>query len=95
MATFKLINADDLIAKLNEMSNEPDYQHPDEDWCCGVYMALGAVQEAPAIEAVPVVRCKNCKYGDYYGCSNDMVYCMVHSRYTNVNDFCSYGEKEE
>ena len=46
----------------------------------------------PTIDAVPVVRCKDCKffqYGDY--CSGDK---MEHS-HARENDFCSYGERKD
>ena len=51
---------------------------------------VAAIQAAPAVDAVPVVRCKDCrhfKYGDY--CSQDK---MEHSK-CREDDFCSYGEK--
>ena len=47
------------------------------------------MEEAPAVDAVEVVRCKDCKYfkfGDY--CYHDGA--MEHS-HARENDFCSYG----
>ena len=52
---------------------------------------VGDIDDAPTIDAVPVVRCKDCKffkYGDY--CCEDK---MEHS-HAREDDFCSYGEKE-
>lgn len=95
----KLINADDLSAKLNEMSYEPGYQHPDEDWQCGLSMAMSAVDEAPAVDAVEVVRCKNCKHctkyenwakRKYLGC--DLTYGEIHE--VDPEHYCSYGERK-
>lgn len=51
-----------------------------------------AVDECPAVDAVEVVRCKDCKffkYGDY--CTESK---MEHSL-CRENDFCSYGERIE
>ena len=48
------------------------------------------VLRQPAVDAVEVVRCKDCKYfkyGDY--CVGDK---MEHS-HARENDFCSYGER--
>lgn len=50
----------------------------------------------PTIEAVPVVRCKDCKFYDtknyYYGiCKNNLRLVAV----TDGNSFCSYGERKE
>lgn len=36
-------------------------QDPDE-WIGGINDAITAVEELPTIDAVPVVRCKDCKY---------------------------------
>lgn len=55
----------------------------------GIHVALRQVEQAPAVDAVFVVRCKNCKhfkYGDY--CAQDK---MEHSK-CRPDDFCSYGE---
>ena len=46
-----------------------------------------AVDEQSTIDAVPVVRCKDCKYWDYGDC-----YRLELSR---PDDFCSYGELRE
>lgn len=53
------------------------------------------VQEAPAVDAVEVVRCKNCKHradeverGKYL-CNLKMIGIV------RANDFCAYGERRE
>ena len=52
------------------------------------------LQEAPTVDAVPVVRCKDCKWlydemGDYC--------CRSHRGLVRIceNSFCSYGERKE
>jgi hypothetical protein len=96
----KLINAGDLNEKLNEMSGEPDYQHPDEDWRCGLHMAMSAVDEAPAVDAVKVVYCKDCKHFDMQSrkCQNEAVSTDNEGGadyYLNFDlyDYCSFGER--
>lgn len=69
---------------------------------------LREIEEAPTIDAVPVVRCKDCKYADkerrnaaekrHY---NEILIC----RNANLcedeplamwpDDFCSYGERKD
>jgi hypothetical protein len=47
------------------------------------------------VDAVPVVRCKDCKYyehPEYYGGGTKDV-CRTFKRQTQENAFCSYGEK--
>lgn len=45
-----------------------------------------ALQDALTIDAVPVVRCRDCQKFKTYGCR------MVASGY---DDFCSYGERKD
>ena len=69
-----------------------------------------SIRNAPTIDAVPVVRCRECKYwGDEDGKlqrSDGMLFarCKIHNylldgRHTGwcptENDFCSYGERKE
>ena len=52
-----------------------------------------AIENAPAIDAVPVVRCKDCKYITFSEC-----YGECGRGYLGIvqpNDFCSRGEKRE
>jgi dCMP deaminase len=54
--------------------------------------------DAPAVDAVPVVRCKDCKHydsmqGECYG--QDFIFTEDGSLYVGEEDFCSYGERKE
>ena len=54
---------------------------------------LKILDSAPTIDAVPVVRCKDCKYiifSDCYGECGKGYLGMV-----QPNDFCSRGERKE
>ena len=61
----------------------------------GVKTALRCMEQTPTIDAVPVVRCKDCKHwdseSDLPGCVNEFN-GLVCSR---PDDFCSYGERKE
>lgn len=62
----------------------------------------------PVVDAVPVVRCKDCKHGELYArndgetgvycnCSNSIFQYANEHTFTPVrdkDDFCSYGEAE-
>ena len=52
---------------------------------------------APTIDAVPVVRCKDCKFGDWDSELNDAMVCMrtKDGFWRSGNDFCSFGERKE
>lgn len=47
------------------------------------------IDDAPTIDAVPVVRCKDCFHSRPDGYELE---CTMHYRPTEVEDFCSYGE---
>ena len=61
------------------------------------------LREAPTIDAVPVVRCRECKYSrinhlmkkDILSCENIDVCGEEYLFERNPNDFCSYGERKE
>lgn len=73
---MRLIDADEEIKWAND--NLPDAH-------AGVITAF--LRDCATIDAVPVVRCKDCKYWDYGDC-----YRLELSR---ADDFCSYGRKRD
>ena len=102
---MRLIDMDALgIGLANEaIFKEREYVH-------GWNSAIKIIENAPTIDAVPVVRCRECKYwGDEAGelqRSDGVLFarCKVHNylldgRHTGwcptENDFCSYGERKE
>jgi hypothetical protein len=61
---------------------------------------LQRIQAAPTIDAVEVVRCRECKH--FYCCSavDRMFYCrhqsgLKHVKAIEEDSFCSYGERRE
>ena len=96
---MRLIDANALISYMDECSKESRFR---------VYYgyAKSFINDAPTIDAIPVVRCRECKYwGDEDGTlprSDGVLFarCKVHNylldgRHTGwcptENDFCSYG----
>ena len=53
---------------------------------------LKAIDNAPTIDAVQVVRCKECKHSQY-----DVLFRMrwCHGNEVNDDDYCSYGERKD
>lgn len=57
---------------------------------------LERLKNAPTVDAVPVVRCKDCnmcKIVEYYGGGEKRV-CRLFDRSMLPDDFCSYGERK-
>lgn len=52
------------------------------------------ILDAPTVDAVKVVRCKDCKhylFDDFDGC----YVCMQLSKYVKTDFWCAYGERKE
>lgn len=87
----RLIDADALYRKV-KMETNP-YGKPTIDYDNGVKV-LEWIDKAPTIDAVPVVRCKNCKW--LYDEMDDYC-CRSHRGLVRIceNSFCSYGERKD
>ncbi len=48
----RFIDADLAAQKFMVLAEEPDYQHEDEDWRSGLYMAESALDEVPTADVV-------------------------------------------
>lgn len=48
------------------------------------------IVDAPTVDAVPVIRCKDCKY--YNGVDH---YCVNDGVSVKLDDYCSWGERRE
>ena len=51
---------------------------------------------APAADVAPVVRCKDCKFGDYDSKPDGAMVCLrtKDGFWRKETDFCSYGERK-
>ena len=87
---MRLIDADALYRKV-KMETNP-YGKPTIDYDSGVKV-LEWIDKAPTIDAVPVVRCKDCKW--LYDEMDDYC-CRSHRGLVRIceNSFCSYGERK-
>lgn len=90
----RLIDADALHRKV-KMETNP-YGKPTIDYDSGVKV-LEWIEQAPTVDAVPVVRCRDCKHAWIHPCG--YVYCHRDGRNAyemtfNLDGFCSYGERK-
>lgn len=90
---MRMIDGDTLWEKLDD---EPWYDNADRD-----EIALPIVAAAPTVDAVPVVRCKDCKHcrelnrkdriEEAY--ADGVLWCTNQSDGVWPDDYCSYGER--
>ena len=78
---MRLIDADVLM---NEANSDGAYG----------YVDAKQISEVPTIDAVEVVRCKDCKW--LYGVMDDYC-CINHKGLVEIceNSFCSHGERKD
>lgn len=94
---MRLINA---IAYRRVLEEEKDYQleHCKDSFkCrCGLEIAIADLGDMPTIDAVEVVRCKDCVNGK--PCRDGYVLCSHPAGkrlLMTSSDFCSYGKRKE
>lgn len=57
---------------------------------------MGCIEDAPTVEAIPVVRCWECKYRfKNNGHSKDGCPIIDANIWMDDDDFCSHGERKE
>lgn len=100
---MRLINADELIASIDDRRKKHDapFVHP-FFYSCGIHdgyaSALSLIINTPTVDAVPVVRCKDCEHYRN-GICEKIEYIMdgyYHGTFDvkRPDDFCSYGVKK-
>lgn len=95
-----LIDADALTGVLEQSKNHLMAMGLDVDvtlhTLTGLNMAQSSITIAPAVDAVEVVRCKDCKYS-YHNkyCTNEQWKDNGATVTIEADDFCSYGERKE
>lgn len=87
MAEMRLFSANDIPWRIG----------CNDDGRTIVYSRATDVDAMPTIDAVPVVRCRDCKYGVMHYPEKEIGkeakprwYCAAHSSSCRPDDFCSY-----
>ena len=87
---MRLIDVEALSARMYHDAFETDSDM--QKWASGCWirykMFENAIADAPTVDAVEVVRCKDCEYKDGDACDYSAVY--VHP-----NGFCNWGKRRE
>lgn len=96
----RLIEADALMERLAKKKAETGKARYIEGYNDALQVFRSMIHGAPTVDAVPVVRCKNCKHFCRTRYTETGFYCGKHSgcyEYveTDPDHFCSYGEKKD
>lgn len=81
---MRLIDADALIKEANA------------DGAYG-YVDAKQIADAPTVDAVEIVRCRECKFGSWDSEPDDAMVCVRTNDgfWRSGNDFCSRGKRKE
>jgi hypothetical protein len=89
---MRLINASKAIEQINKWLNQtraiPLYTSYH-------FELLSCIENCPTIDAVPVVRCKDCKHYNTIGCSKGFGWCESMHRGVSDDFYCANGAKME
>ena len=91
---MRLIDADALIKQLSnyELQESPWGFYGNLKTYEAIKGCIDAIKEAPTVDAVEVVRCKECKYRE----TCEKIIWFDIGKYKAIGseiDFCSYGER--
>ena len=91
---MRLIDADALLDFL-----DVGHLRPPTEICFSELMMKNIIDLQPTVDAVPVIRCRDCAYysmnGRYRGESKHCVLYVHETHEVNGDDFCSEAERKE
>ena len=91
----RLIDADELN-KFPIRLDHYDKEHGNEHYVFGIESVLEYAEYLPAVDAVPVTRCKDCQHGEpdrYLKGGEDEVWCNYYDYPKPAAGFCEKGER--
>ena len=61
------------------------------------YIDAEILRAIPTVDAVPVTRCKDCKYAyiNSFSATSGVALCSSSAKVMQQDDFCSYGERKD
>ncbi len=80
---------DDAFMQFHTRENKDHWN----SYSIGINWGRNTITDAPTVDAVEVVRCKNCTYQREVVPKQPRCYCLRHDRYTLYEDFCSDAER--
>ena len=98
---MRLIDADALAKAFRDLAESVAYIQKDRTyWSESLISAAEEVDDTPTIDAVPVVRCKDCKHFKTMNLFGNVEFCdrtgeeIERWLMVGAEDFCSRGERK-
>lgn len=95
---MRLIDADKLLDEFyrHDGNNWTHFDWSDLSCPSNVYTVIeNVINEQPTVDAVEIVRCKDCEHRDENCCIDGDIYCDIVRGYMAQDDYCIYGERRE
>ena len=99
---MRLIDADKLEAAIQGTASDVAMNAPYEpEWFTRLAQRqveiLNIVDEMPTVDAVPVVRCKDCRFWSdgVPGCTDHVKVCKIGFYMIHENGYCVHGERKK
>ena len=87
---MRLVDADNLNKKKKYSFQTVLGAFPKYEW----FIKADDLFSAPTVDAVPVVRCRECEYHSNSAFYHDLVLCTKHGIYMRTDGFCSFGDRK-
>ena len=91
---MRLIDADALEGRI--LMDAPGFMDGGSEITKAFILAMIKTRSiTPTVDAIPVVRCKDCKHKEKDGISEGYHYCNINGLQVTDGWFCADGEKKE
>lgn len=88
---MRLIDAGKAIEQINEWLDQTGAIPLNTSYH---FELLGCIEDCPTIDAVPVVRCKDCKHYNRIDRSKGFDWCESIDRGVTDDFYCAYGKRD-
>ena len=94
---MRLIDADEFYKKLIILAEDDWNKETGTTWSNAFVEIAEMVEDAPTVDVVPVVRCKDCFICETRQTANYLpfLYCELHDCSVLGDFYCSWGERRE
>ena len=95
--TKHLVALRDKIER-DDFNNRDDFKEKVQDsinYLCLIWAIGNDIEQDPTVDAVPMVRCRECKHGEMDDkFIPDQYYCRDRCGWSNSDFYCAYGERK-
>ena len=88
-----IAEVEEYLQEFDSCISEPDLKL--DGYRNGLQVAIQELKALTAVDAVPVVRCKDCVFYNTVCCTDGCGWCEIAETGVNDNFFCAAGERRD